>query len=291
MLLQGMAGVAAIGWHRAGDPGRQSSAAWLEPDGALPGRLPACQDRAAHRAESQSGIPAGQRGHWCIPLTGPCHRTGIIVPDGDHQLGLVTDGLLFLSGASQETQWDQQEIAMKRTMLPFLALAIMPVAAAPASAQSLTLAQGRADVAERGFVSSHPLAQGLVRIGETAIAKEDDAALRAYFAPDFVVHLGGATRNVDQLMAHFASMRSAFPDLRVVREFAIVEGHHVGSRTRFTGTFAHPWKGSPVGDAVPTGKPVSWAVNNIFRFNPDGTLAEEWVEHNIPDLRSKLGTD
>jgi hypothetical protein len=33
-----------------------------------------------------------------------------------------------------------------------------------------------------GFVSSSPLAHGLIRIGDEAIAREDDVALRAYFS-------------------------------------------------------------------------------------------------------------
>ena len=37
-----------------------------------------------------------------------------------------------------------------------------------------------------GFISDTPLARDLIRIGDQAIAREDDAALRAYFADDYV---------------------------------------------------------------------------------------------------------
>ena len=39
-----------------------------------------------------------------------------------------------------------------------------------------------------GFISDSPLARDLIRIGDEAIAREDDAALRAYFSEDYVFH-------------------------------------------------------------------------------------------------------
>jgi hypothetical protein len=38
------------------------------------------------------------------------------------------------------------------------------------------------------FISDTPLARDLIRIGDEAIARKDDAALRAYFAEDYVFH-------------------------------------------------------------------------------------------------------
>ena len=37
-----------------------------------------------------------------------------------------------------------------------------------------------------GFISDTPLARDLIRIDDEAIDREDDAALRAYFADDYV---------------------------------------------------------------------------------------------------------
>lgn len=39
-----------------------------------------------------------------------------------------------------------------------------------------------------GFISDSPLARDLIRVGDEAIAREDDAALRAYFSEDYVFH-------------------------------------------------------------------------------------------------------
>ena len=88
-----------------------------------------------------------------------------------------------------------------------------------------------------GFISDSPLARDLIRIGDEAIAREDDVALRAYFGEDYVFHGRGATLGFDQLRAHFASLRDAFGDLRIVREQIIVDGNFLAARTRFSGDF------------------------------------------------------
>ena len=74
-----------------------------------------------------------------------------------------------------------------------------------------------------GFISDSPLARDLIRIGDEAIARADDAALRAYFAPGYVFHGPGGDLSFDQLSAYFGSLRAAFTGLRLVREQIIVE--------------------------------------------------------------------
>jgi SnoaL-like domain len=67
-----------------------------------------------------------------------------------------------------------------------------------------------------GFISDSPLARALIRVGDEAIAREDDAALRAYFSEDYVFHGPGGDLTFDQLRAYFGSLRAAFADLRLV---------------------------------------------------------------------------
>jgi ketosteroid isomerase-like protein len=83
-----------------------------------------------------------------------------------------------------------------------------------------------------GFISDSPLARDLIRIGDEAIAREDDAALRAYFREDYVFHGPGGDLSFDQLRTYFASLRAAFSDLRLVREQIIVDGNFLAARTR-----------------------------------------------------------
>ena len=78
-----------------------------------------------------------------------------------------------------------------------------------------------------GFISNSPLARDLIRIGDEAIAVEDDVKLRDYFTSDY--------RSTDQVptsastnSAYFASLRAAFSGLRLVREQIIVDRHFLG---------------------------------------------------------------
>ncbi|HEX4864166.1 MAG TPA: ester cyclase [Acidimicrobiales bacterium] len=140
-----------------------------------------------------------------------------------------------------------------------------------------------------GPISDSPLAGDLIRIGDEAIAREDDTKLRAYFAEDYVFHGPGRDLSFDQLSAYFASLRAAFSDLRVVREQIIVEGNFLAARTTFSGFFGDVFTYSPVGPVEPTGQHVEWEVIGTFRYHDDGRLAEEWVQTDYRSLLTKLG--
>jgi predicted ester cyclase len=136
---------------------------------------------------------------------------------------------------------------------------------------------------------TNPLAQGLIRIGETAITKENDAALRAYFAPEYVLHLPAGDINFEQLLGYFAALRAAFPDLAIRRAIIVAEGRYLAARTIFSGTFANVFTQSPAGALQPTGRPVEWELMNIFRYDEQGCLAEEWVQTDSNTFLEKLG--
>jgi predicted ester cyclase len=140
-----------------------------------------------------------------------------------------------------------------------------------------------------GFISDTPLARELIRIGDEAIAREDDAALRAYFTEDYVFHGPGRDLGFDELRAYFASVRAAFRDLRIVRDQIIVDGRFLAARTTFSGDFTKVFTYSPVGPVEPTGEHLEWEVIGIFRYDDDGRLAEEWVQTDYRSLLAKLG--
>jgi hypothetical protein len=52
-----------------------------------------------------------------------------------------------------------------------------------------------------GFISDTPLARELIRIGDEAIAREDDVKLRAYYAEDYVFHGPGGDLSFEELRA------------------------------------------------------------------------------------------
>ena len=140
-----------------------------------------------------------------------------------------------------------------------------------------------------GFISDSPLAHDLIRIGDEAIATEDDAKLRAYFTDDYVFHGPGADLRFDQLRAYFASLRTAFSDLRIVREQIIVDGNYLAARTTFSGDFTGVFTYSPIGPVEPTGQHLQWEVIGTFRYHDNGRLAEEWVQTDYRNLLTKLG--
>ncbi len=139
------------------------------------------------------------------------------------------------------------------------------------------------------FVSHHPYAAGLVRIGKLAIEQADDDALAAYFSPeDYVIHRSGGDADFVQLKSYFAALRAAFDDLRVEREQVFGEGRRLAARTVFSGIFARTFTHSPVGELPPNGRPVRRVVQNLFLFNEAGRLVEEWVESDSRALLQQL---
>ena len=105
-----------------------------------------------------------------------------------------------------------------------------------------------------GFISDSPLAHDLIRIGDEAIATEDDAKLQAYFTDDYVFHGPGGNLSFDELRAYFASLRAALSELRIVREQIIVDGNYLAARTTFSGDFTGVFTHSPIGPVEPTGQ-------------------------------------
>src|SRR5260370_38418200 len=97
-----------------------------------------------------------------------------------------------------------------------------------------------------GFISDSPLARDLIRIGDQAIAREDDGALRAYFREDYAFHGPGGDLSFDQLRAYFASLRDAFSDLRIVREHMIVDGNFLAARSPSARDFTERFTYQPV---------------------------------------------
>ena len=140
------------------------------------------------------------------------------------------------------------------------------------------------------FITNNPRAPELIRIGEEAIAKENDALLRQYFAEDYVFHGPGTDLDFEALRAYFASVRDAFSDLRLTRAMIIGEGEYLAARTIFSGVFTGVFTMSPVGRLEPHGKAVEWEVMGIFRYNADGRLAEQWVQTDYRGFLQKLGT-
>jgi predicted ester cyclase len=127
---------------------------------------------------------------------------------------------------------------------------------------------------------------GLIRVGELELTGENEAEVDAYFAPEFVFHgPDGAELDYEGLKGYFASLRAAFDDLTISRGIIVAEGDFVACQTTIAGTFVRQFTHSPVGPLPPNGSRVVFELMNIFRYDAQGRIAEEWVQ---TDNRSRL---
>jgi predicted ester cyclase len=141
-------------------------------------------------------------------------------------------------------------------------------------------------------MSRDELVRGLIRIGELEVSGEDQAEIDAYFAPGFRFH-GPDGRELDYagLQAYFASLRAAFDDRIIKRGIVVVEDNYVACQTTIAGTFAREFTHSPVGPLSPNGQRVTFELTNIFRYDDEGRLAEEWIQTDSRSVLRQLGAE
>lgn len=134
--------------------------------------------------------------------------------------------------------------------------------------------------------------QGLIRAGELVVTGENQAEVDAYFAPDFAFHgPDGAELDLDGLQDYFSSLRAAFDDLTISRGIMVVEGDYIACQTTIAGTFAREFTHSPAGPLPPNGSRVVFELANIFRYDEQGRLAEEWIQTDNQSVLRQLGAE
>jgi predicted ester cyclase len=132
----------------------------------------------------------------------------------------------------------------------------------------------------------------LIEVGEQELTGEDEAGVDAYFAPGFRFHgPDGAESDYAGLKAFFGSLRAAFDDLTISRGIIVVEGDYIACQTTITGTFVREFTRSPVGPLSPNGRRVVFDLMNIFRYDDQGRVAEEWVQSDIRSRLRQLGAE
>lgn len=132
----------------------------------------------------------------------------------------------------------------------------------------------------------------LVRAGELEVSGDDQAEVDSYFAEEFRFHgPDGFESDYAGLTDYFGSIRAAFDDRTIRRGIMVVEGHQVACQTWIEGTFARELTHSPVGPLPPNGQRVVWDLINIFRFDDEGRLVEEWVRTDARSFLRQLGAE
>jgi hypothetical protein len=75
----------------------------------------------------------------------------------------------------------------------------------------------RCEGALHGHSRSGRLADGLVRIGEDAVAKSNDALFYDYSTDNYQLHGPAGDLNREEIRAYFAALRESFTDFTITR--------------------------------------------------------------------------
>lgn len=131
----------------------------------------------------------------------------------------------------------------------------------------------------------------LVKAGELEVQGAPDDEIASYFdTQNFRFHgPGGYQTDYAGLSAYFASVRAAFDDRSIRRGIMIVEGNLIACQTWIEGRFVREFTRSPAGPLPPNGAKVTWDLINIFRFDDDGRLVEEFVRTDYRSFLQQLG--
>ena len=131
----------------------------------------------------------------------------------------------------------------------------------------------------------------LVRAGELEVSGEHPQEVDSYFdIARFRFHgPDGFESDYAGLSAYFASLRDAFDDRSIRRGIVLVDGDLIACQTWIEGTFVRPFTQSPVGLLQPNGARIVWDLINIFRFDDQGRLLEEFVRTDNRSTLRQLG--
>src|SRR5246127_588288 len=133
------------------------------------------------------------------------------------------------------------------------------------------------------------LAEGLVVIGEEAVAKSNDRLFYDYYTEGYRLHSPAGQFNREEIRAYFAALRESFTGFTISRAQILVDGNFVTARTVMAGRFDKEFAYTPIGTVKPNGQHVQWELINIFRYTDEGRLAEEWVQTDTYDFLRQLG--
>ena len=131
----------------------------------------------------------------------------------------------------------------------------------------------------------------LKRAGELEVSGEDQAETDSYFdTAHFRFHgPNGFEADYAGLTNYFKAIRAAFDDRSIRRGIIVAEGNYMACQTWIEGTFVREFTESPAGSLPPNGHRVVWDLSNIFRFDDQGRLVEEWVRTDYRSFLRQLG--
>ena len=133
----------------------------------------------------------------------------------------------------------------------------------------------------------------LIKAGELFVSGSPADEIASYFDTETYRFYGadGAEADFAGLSAYFASMREAFDDRSIRRGIIIADGKALACQTWIEGTFARDFTMSPVGLLPPNGAKVTFTLMNIFRFDDQDRIVEEFIQTDNRDVLRQLGAE
>lgn len=155
-----------------------------------------------------------------------------------------------------------------------------------------TLLDGEKEKQMRAL-SRDELVARLVNAGELEVEGAPPEELAKFFDTDnFRFHgPGGFETDYAGLSTYFESLRAAFEDRSIRRGIVIAEGNLIACQTWIEGRFVKEFTMSPAGSLPPNGARVVWDLINIFRFDDQGRLVEEFVRTDYRSFLRQLGAE
>jgi len=131
----------------------------------------------------------------------------------------------------------------------------------------------------------------LIKAGELEVLGGDQAETDSYFdTTQFRFHgPDGFEADYSGLTNYFKAIRAAFDDRSIRRGIIVAEGNYIACQTWIEGTFVREFTHSPAGPLPPNGQRVVWDLSNIFQFDDQGRLIEEWVRTDYRSFLRQLG--
>lgn len=112
--------------------------------------------------------------------------------------------------------------------------------------------------------------------------------VKGLLAEDYVLHSPLGDLDRDGVIGFFSTLHDSLTNFKAVRDQVIVEGKFAATRSTITGTFDTKFP-SPMGVLQPNHKLIVIVVVNMFRFNEDGLIAEEWAQFDALGFFTQLG--
>jgi predicted ester cyclase len=133
----------------------------------------------------------------------------------------------------------------------------------------------------------------LFRAGELQVSGENPAELATYFdTAAFRFHgPDGFEADYAGLIGFFKAIHVAFDDRSIKRGIIVSEGDYIACQTIIQGKFVQEFTQSPAGPLPPNGDIVVFDLINIFRYDNEGRMVEEFVHLDNRSLLRQLGAE